>query len=119
MPEETSSITTGTSKVLAGSGLEQLGSGTLLTSATLIGAGLLIEPELLGGALLGAGVMYGLPLFGRLLRPLATTAVQLGYSAVSGVGDLLSGAVDQVEGIVATARLNYQRSRSSSIIQEP
>jgi len=110
---ETSSIITGSSD---GSSerreREELGTGRLLTSAALIGAGMLVEPELLGGALLGAGLVYGLPLVGRVLRPVATKAVQLGYSAVASVGDLLAGAREQVEGIVATARSDYQRSRA-------
>ncbi|MBV8772029.1 MAG: hypothetical protein JO166_06830 [Deltaproteobacteria bacterium] len=117
--EENSLLGTGTSEPRPERfELEDLGGGRLLTSAALIGAGVLIEPELLGGALLGAGVIYGLPLLGRLLRPVATTAVQLGYSAVAGASDLLAGARDQVGDIVATARSGYQRSRASVIIPE-
>jgi hypothetical protein len=93
----------------------ELGSGRLLASAALIGAGMLIEPELLGGALLGAGVVYGLPLVGQLLRPVLTTAVHLGYSAVASASDLLAGARDQVHSIVATARSDYQRAQGSAI----
>jgi hypothetical protein len=115
--EETSSHITGASDAVIGRpDLGELGSGRLLASAALIGAGVLIEPELLGGALLGAGVVYGLPLVGQLLRPVMSTAVQLGYSAVASVSDLLVGARDQVQGIVATVRSDYQRSRGSSII---
>jgi hypothetical protein len=119
MPEyEASSNLTGTSEVKSAlSGVSELGGGKLLTSAALIGVGMLIEPELLGGALLGAGVVYGLPLVGRLLRPMATTAVQLGYAAVAGLGDLVAGARQQAGDIVATARADYQRTRASSIIQ--
>lgn len=115
--EERSSVITGTSDRPTGhNDPEELGGGRLLASAALIGAGVLVEPELLGGALLGAGVLYGLPLFGQLLRPVVTTALQLGYSAVASAGDLLAGARDQVQGIVAAARSDYQRSRGSSII---
>ena len=85
--------------------------GRIIGSAALIGAGMLLEPELLGGALIGAGVVYGLPVIGVILRPVATTAVQLGYSVVASVGDLLTGASDQVQGIVANARAGYERSR--------
>ena len=107
-PEETSFINQpGRSQGLPG--------GTIIGSAALIGAGMLLEPELLGGALIGAGVVYGLSLIGLILRPLATTAVQLGYSTVASVGDLLTGARDQVQGIVANARAGYERSRGSSI----
>src|SRR5215472_12332789 len=90
----------------------ELPGGRIVTSAALIGAGILLEPELLGGALIGAGVLYGLPLVGQILRPVATTAVQLGYSAVASVGSLLADARDQIQGIVADARTGYERSRS-------
>ncbi len=115
--EEISPFVAGESNALTGRrNLEEVGGGRLLASAALIGAGILVEPELLGGALLGAGVVYGLPFVSQLLRPVATTAVQLGYSALASVGDLLAGARDQVQGIVATARSDYQRSRGSPII---
>ena len=94
----------------------ELPGGKIITSAALIGAGLLLEPELLGGALIGAGVVYGLPLVAPILRPVAITAVQLGYSAVASVGGLLAGARHEVEGIVANARAGYQRPPGSSII---
>jgi hypothetical protein len=94
----------------------ELPGGRIVTSAALIGAGMLLEPELLGGALIGAGVVCGLPLVGQILRPVATTAVQLAYSAVASVGDLMAGARDQVQGIVANARSGYERSHGSSII---
>jgi len=80
------------------------------------GDGMLVVPELLGGARFGAGVVYGLPLLGRLPRPAATIAVQPGYSAVASVGDLLAAARDQVEGIVVTARSDYQHSQAASLI---
>jgi hypothetical protein len=118
MPEEeTSHIYTGSSNVeTASDDRSNLSSGRLLTSAALIGAGVLIEPELLGGALLGAGVVYGLPLVSQLLRPVISTTVQLGYAAVDSVGDLLAGARDEVQRIMSNARSDYQRSRSESII---
>jgi hypothetical protein len=116
--EETSSLITPAADDTASGrpGLRDLGGGRLLASAALIGAGVLVEPELLGGALLGAGVVYGLPLVGRLLPPVAATAVQLGYAALAGASDLLAGARDQVQAIVATARSDYQRSRGPSIV---
>lgn len=87
-------------------------AGRLLASAALIGAGALVEPELLGGALLGAGIMYGLPMAGRILRAAATTILRLGYSAADSVGGVVGEARHQVEGIVADARSGYQRSDS-------
>src|SRR5215472_16299253 len=110
-PEETSLISQpGRSQGMPG--------GRIIGSAALIGAGMLLEPELLGGALLGAAIVYGLPLISQILRPVATTAVQLGYSAVASVGGLLADARDQVQGVVTDARAGYERSRGSSIISE-
>jgi hypothetical protein len=115
--DETSSLITGASGSVIGlTERQDLGGGRLLTSVALIGAGMLIEPELVGGALLGAGVVYGLPLVGQLVRPVMTGAVQLGYSALASVSDLLAGARDQIQDIVASARADYQRSRDSTII---
>jgi hypothetical protein len=118
MPEaETPHIYTGSSNVETTSDdRSKLSNSRLLASAALIGAGVLIEPELIGGALLGAGVVYGLPLVGQLLRPVITTTVQLGYAAVDSVGDLLASARGEIERVMSNARLDYQRSRSESII---
>ena len=79
-------------------------TGKLVASAALIGAGALIEPELLGGALIGAGIMYGLPIAGRILRAVATTVVRLSYSAATSVGGVVSEARNQVGSIIADAR---------------
>jgi hypothetical protein len=47
--DETSPIGTGTSDAPSASrGVEETGAGRLVTSAALIGAGMLTEPELLG-----------------------------------------------------------------------
>jgi hypothetical protein len=118
MPEaEPPHIYTGSSNVETTSDdRSKLSNSRLLTSAALIGAGVLIEPELIGGALLGAGVVYGLPLVGQLLRPVITTTVQLGYAAVDSVGDLLASARGEIERVMSNARSDYQRSRSESII---
>ncbi|MBV8773803.1 MAG: hypothetical protein JO166_15970 [Deltaproteobacteria bacterium] len=100
-------------------GSPELPGGRIIGSAVLIGAGMLLEPELLGGALIGAGVVYGFPLVGQILRPLATTALQIGYSTVASVGGLLGGARDEVQVIVANARAGDERSRGSSQMLEP
>ena len=69
-------------------------------SAALIAAGAMLEPELLGGALLGAGVIYGFPLIGRVLRPAVNTAMWLGYSAVAAVSEIASQAGKQIQSSV-------------------
>jgi 2-methylcitrate dehydratase PrpD len=126
--DDNSSIVSGSSVTpVTGHNQTNAGGGRVLASAALIGAGVLIEPELLGGALLGAGVVYALPIVGQVLRPVVTTAVQLGYpvmttavqlgyAAAASVGDLVAGARDQVQEIVANARSGYERSDSSTII---
>jgi hypothetical protein len=112
-PEETSTF-----NVTHPAGSQEVPGRRLVGSVALIGAGMLLEPELLGGALIGAGVVYGLPLIGQIVRPVATTAVQLGYAAVASVGDLSAGARDQIQGIVTNARAGYQGSRGASIISK-
>jgi hypothetical protein len=87
---------------------------SMVVPAALIGAGLLIEPELLGGALLGAGVVYGWPLVGRVLRPVVKTAVDFGYSAAASVNDLVSEAGQSIQDFVAEVRSDRQRSESSA-----
>jgi hypothetical protein len=84
----------------------------MLGPAALIGAGLLIEPELLGGALLGAGLVYGLPLIGRVLRPVVRTAVEFGYSAAATVNELVNDAGQGIKDMVAEVRSDDQRSES-------
>jgi hypothetical protein len=116
--EETSHLITDSSGVEIASPERRPEGGRLLASAGLIGAGILIEPELLGGVLIGAGIMYGLPLMSRLLSPVMNSAVEIGYSAVASVSDLVAGAIDEVHEAVATIRSDYQRSRSSSIISK-
>jgi hypothetical protein len=63
----------------------------------------LVEPELLGGVLLGAGVMYGLPFVGRLLQPVAKNAIGIGYTAVRTVGDAMSTAGRTLGDAMSTA----------------
>ena len=90
-------------------------SGSLLTSAALIATGMLIEPEILGGALLGAGVVYGLPIVGRLLRPVLQTAVTIGYSAATSVSEAVAGAGEELKSMVAQARgLHEHHERAGS-----
>lgn len=94
-------------KIAAGRADEEgLGAegGSLVKSAALIAAGMLIEPEILGGALLGAGVVYGLPGVGRLLRPVLQTAVTIGYSAATSVSEAVAGAGEEFKSMVAQAR---------------
>jgi hypothetical protein len=86
-------------------------AGTLLTSAALIGVGVLLEPELLGGMLLGAGAVYAartLPIVGGILRPMMRSAIKYGYAAVSKMNEVVSEATEDVQDMVAEARSDYQ-----------
>jgi hypothetical protein len=112
--EDRSSGITGASNLRFMEGREgaSAGAGRLVGSAALITAGVLLEPELIGGALLGAGVVYGFPFIGRVLRPIVNTAVWLGYSAVAAVSDVASQAGQQIQSSVAEARRQYDQSAS-------
>ncbi len=89
--ENTSPITTPSGVPHAEAGAVLNGdAGRLFASTALIGAGALVEPELLGGALIGAGIMYGLPIAGRILRAVATMAVRLTYSAAASVSAVVN-----------------------------
>ncbi len=86
-------------------------AGTLLTSAALIGVGVLLEPELLGGMLLGAGAVYAartLPIVGGILRPMMRSAIKYSYAAVSKMNEVVSEATEDVQDMVAEARSDYQ-----------
>ena len=114
--EDRSSGNTGASNIRLMEAREGAGAGAgrLVGSAALITAGVLLEPELIGGALLGAGVIYGFPFIGRMLRPVVNTAVWLGYSAVAAVSEVASQAGQQLQSSVAEARRQYERSATHS-----
>jgi hypothetical protein len=84
---------------------------SLLTSAALIGVGALLEPELLGGMLLGAGAVYvarTLPIVGGVLRPMMKSAIKFGYAAASRMNEVVSEASEDVQDLIAEARSEYQ-----------
>lgn len=84
---------------------------SLITSAALIGVGALLEPELLGGMLLGAGAVYvarTLPMVGGVLRPMMKSAIKFGYAAASKMNEVVSEASEDVQDIIAEARSEYQ-----------
>jgi hypothetical protein len=82
---------------------------SLLTSAALIGMGTLIEPELLTGMVIGAGIVFAskwLPdLVGAVLRPVVKTAVSARYA----VAEAVSGTVGQTQDIVAEVRAEREK----------
>ena len=87
-------------------------SSSLLTSAALIGVGALLQPELLGGMLLGAGAVYAgraLPVVRGVLRPMLKTIVRAGYMAVAKANEVISEASEDVQDMIAEARTDYEQ----------
>jgi hypothetical protein len=84
----------------------------VITSAALIGIGVLIEPELLAGAAIGAGIILGFGWVGALVsgavRPVVKTAVKTGYVAVARTRKIVAEAAEGVQDMVAEARAEHE-----------
>jgi len=91
---------------------EKVEARSLLTSAALIGIGALIEPELLAGMAIGAGIVLAskwLPDFaGDVIRPIAKTAVKAGYAAVAATREAVAEVTEEVEDMMAEARAEHE-----------
>jgi hypothetical protein len=87
---------------------QQLVSRSMLTTGALIGLAALIEPELLVGMAVGAGIAMAsgwLPdLVSGTVRPLVGTAIKAGYSAATMAREMVSEAAESVQDMVAEAR---------------
>ena len=83
-------------------------SGSILTTGALIGVAALIEPELLLGMAVGAGIAMAsswLPdVVSGTVRPLVKTAVKATYAAARMAREMVSEAAESVQDIVAEAR---------------
>jgi len=83
-------------------------SRSTLTAAALIGVTALVEPELLMGMAIGAGLALAsswLPdVVGGTVRPLVKTAIKAGYAAASAAREMVSEASESVQDIVAEAQ---------------
>ena len=102
---------TGEGKFSIGDIADETNAQAFVASAALIGIGALLEPELLGGMLLGAGAVYvsrGLPLIGGVLRPLVKTVVRVGYAAGAKASEMIAEASEEVQDMVAEARADYR-----------
>jgi hypothetical protein len=91
--------------------IEDKDAQAFVASAALIGIGALLEPELLGGMLIGAGAVYvsrNIPLIGGVLRPLVKTVVRVGYAASAKASEMLAEASEEVQDMVAEARADYR-----------
>ena len=93
----------------------QLVSRSMLTTGALIGVAALLEPELLVGMAVGAGIAMAsnwLPdLAGGTVRPLVKTAIKAGYAAVTMAREMVSEASESVQDIVAEARAESEPTR--------
>jgi hypothetical protein len=96
------------------------GGANLLTSATLMGVAALIEPELLAGMAIGAGILLfsGVVtnvvsailrpvVVGGVLRPVVKAAVKAGYQAVEQTREIIAEATEDVQDMVAEARAEH------------
>ncbi len=74
----------------------------------MIGIGALIEPELLAGMAIGAGIVIAskwLPnIVEDLVRPIARTAIKAGYAATEAAREVVAEVTEQVEDLMAEAR---------------
>jgi Protein of unknown function (DUF5132) len=90
-------------------------SGSILTTGALIGVAALIEPELLVGMAVGAGIAMvsnWLPdLVGGTIRPLVKTAIRAGYAAARTAREMASEASESVSDLVAEARAESGRTQ--------
>ena len=86
----------------------QLMSRSMLTTGALIGVAALIQPELLVGMAVGAGIAMAsnwLPdLVSGTIRPLVKTAIKAGFAAATMAREIVSEASESVEDMVAEAR---------------
>jgi hypothetical protein len=83
-----------------------------LATAALIGVGVaVLEPELIPGLLVGAGITLAprlLPAIGTLLRPLVKVAVKTGYELTSGLRETAAEVREQFEDMVAEAQAEHE-----------
>jgi Protein of unknown function (DUF5132) len=87
---------------------QPLVSRSMLTTGALIGVAALVQPELLVGMAVGAGIAMAsnwLPdLVGGTVRPLVKTAIKAGYAAATMAREMVSEASESVQDMVAEAR---------------
>ncbi len=87
---------------------QQSVSRSMLATGALIGVAALIQPELLLGMAVGAGIVMAsgwLPdLVGATVRPLVKTAIKAGYAAATMTREIVSEASESVQDMLAEAR---------------
>jgi hypothetical protein len=87
---------------------QPLVSRAVLTTGALIGVAALIQPELLAGMAVGAGIAVAsnwLPdVAGGFIRPLVKAVFKAGYAAATMAREIVSEASESVEDILAETR---------------
>ncbi len=89
-------------------------SSTMTSAAVMLGAAALIQPELIPGLILGAGIVlasrWAPDLLSGAVRPLLKNAVKLGYVAASRASEIAAEATEQFQDVVAEARSESSES---------
>ncbi len=91
-------------------------AGSLATTALVLGGIALIQPELIAGMAVGAGVALlsgHLPKLADALRPALKAAVKAAYSAA----EVVAQAAEEIEDMVAEARAEHEQPPPSK--EEP
>lgn len=100
---------------VASAGIDEQIAGDLATAAVTGLAVAVLNAELLPGVLIGAGALLArrlLPDAGPALQPLLRTTVKAGYGVFSALQSVLAEAAEQVEDMVAEARVEQsERTR--------
>jgi hypothetical protein len=91
-------------------------SGALIPSALLIGGAALLQPELIPGIAIGAAALLlpkYIPDLGGVFRPLAKSMISLGYSAALKTMTFVAEASEEVQDMIAEARVEQDANRNS------
>lgn len=81
---------------------------SLLTTALVLGGIALIEPELVAGMVIGAGVSLlagQLPSMPAIVRPVVKAAVKAAYSAA----EIVAEAAEEIQDLMAEARAEHEQ----------
>jgi len=82
---------------------------SLLTTALVLGGIALIEPELVAGMVIGAGVSLlagQLPSVPAIVRPVVKAAVKAAYSAA----EIVAEAAEEIQDLMAEARAEHEQA---------
>jgi len=90
---------------------------SLMSSAVLIGAMALLEPELLVGMAIGAGIVLASgitsSIIGDLVRPVVKTTVKTGYAVATMAREMVAEATEEVQDAVAEARAEHEAGQTA------